>query len=100
MRRFNSDADVQEYFALQAEMRPAPEPPADLWEQLAMVRRAAVKMGAKKRYPLSQPDLTSLVFPKIRSKPKVHPIRSGQRLGAVHDVRPPAKKIYNLKGDI
>jgi len=97
MRRFKSDAEVQKYFALQAELRSTPEPPADLWERIEMARRAAKKICARKYHALNQPDMTALVFPEIRCAQKRYPIRSVERLSAVPDVPPPRRKTHVLK---
>jgi hypothetical protein len=100
IRQFKSDADVQEHFALQAELGATPDPPENLWEQIDKARRAARKMRAGKSYALNQPDLTLLVFPEIKSKQKTHPIKVVERLDSVPDVRPLGKKSYKLKGVI
>jgi len=97
MRRFKCDADVKKHFALQAEFRSRPDPPADLWERIESAERKARKARAEKYYPLKQPDLAAFVFPEIASEPKTHPIRVVEHLNAVPDVQPTAPKTHKLK---
>jgi len=96
-RRFKSDADVQKYFALQADLTRTPEPPADLWERIEAARRAAKKACVEKCHPLSQPDLTSLQFPEINSTRKMHPVRLSEHLGPIPSVRLARRKTYPVK---
>jgi hypothetical protein len=98
MRQFESDADVQQHFALLARSGSKPSPPADLWERIETARRAAERTHARKSYGLTEPDLTRLRFPKIKSEQKIHPIRLHEHIRAVPDVRPQRKKTYKLKG--
>jgi hypothetical protein len=96
-RRFKSDADVQKYFALQADLTCTPEPPADLWERIEVAQRAAKKTRAANCHQLSQPNLTSLQFPEINSVQKIHPIRLSEHLGLVPSVRIARRKMYLVK---
>jgi hypothetical protein len=97
MRRFRSDADVQKYFAIQSELGSTPDPPRDLWEMIDQARREARKIHGRKYHRISEPDLKSLAFPQIDPQAKIHPIKLVERLKAVPDVRPPARKTYKLK---
>jgi hypothetical protein len=96
---FESDDDVEAYFAGQNEFwgQPKPNPPEYLWQRIEQARLLNVHRPVKASHPIAEPNFARLDFPKISKKRSTYRIRTIHKIPEVPRIRASPQKRYRLR---
>ena len=96
---FESDDDVEAYFAGQNEFwgQPKPNPPEYLWQRIEQARLLNVRRPVKANHPIAKPNFARLDFPKVSKKRSTYRIRTIHKIPEVPRMRASPQKRYKLR---
>ena|SRR5207248_1981389 len=96
---FESDDDVEAYFADQSELwrQPKPNPAEYLWQRIEQTRLLNALQPVKSRHTIGRPDFSRLEFPKIGRQRSPHGVKSVSKIAKVPRIRAFPQKRYKLK---
>ena len=96
---FESDDDVEAYFAGQSELwgQPKPNPPEYLWQRIEQARLLNVGQPVKPRHTVASPDFSRLEFPRIVHQRSTHRLRDLHTIKKVPWTRARPQKGHKLK---
>ena len=96
---FESDDDVEAYFAGQSELwgQPKPNPPEYLWQRIEQARLLNVRRPVKVNHPIAKPNFARLDFPKVSKKRSTYRIRTIHKIPEVPRIRASPQKRYKLR---
>jgi len=96
---FESEEDVEAYFAGQTELwdEPKPQPPDYLWQRIEQARLLNVNQPPKSHHAIASPDFSRLEFPKIGRQRSPHKVKSVSKIARVPRIRAFPQKRYKLK---
>jgi hypothetical protein len=94
---FESEADVEGYFAAQMELwdEPRPKPPRYLWERIEQVR-LNVKRPVKANHRIAKPNFAGLQFPKISKQRSTYRVKTIHKIPEVPRMRASPQRRYRL----
>ena len=96
---FESEEDVEAYFAAQTELwgEPKPQPPEYLWQRIEEARLLNVLQPVRSCHTIARPDFSRLQFPKTGRQRSSRKVKSVSKIARVPRVRAFPQKRYKLK---
>ena len=96
---FESEEDVEAYFAAQTELwgEPKPQPPEYLWQRIEEARLLNVLQPVRSCHTIARPDFSRLQFPKTGRQRSSRKVKSVSKIARVPRIRAFPQKRYKLK---